>query len=259
MKKWHFILLFIFSCSYAQHDSISKPTGVVAADRMNVVYRGVANPISISVPDCKTFTAEAPGLTKVSEGHYTLSPGAGLIAVIKLDIIKNDGSQTIEEHCFKIKNIPRPSSLINGFEGLVTMSQEEFRKAVVSLSPVAFDVPFDVLGFSVKVEGQKTVVVKGNSMEGVTILGIFPGCQIVITDIRVNYHICGISPIIVKIFDSELYFNDKSYRKQYNKKRLRDLKDEIRRDNDNTTLRYTKAEKDSIRAVKKIRKLYFKK
>ncbi|OYU81351.1 MAG: hypothetical protein CFE23_04450 [Flavobacterium sp. BFFFF1] len=177
MKKWHFILLFIFSCSYAQHDSISKPTGVVAADRMNVVYRGVANPISISVPDCKSFTAEAPGLTKVSEGHYTLSPGVGLESVIILHIkLKND-SERIEEHRFRIKNIGYFSGLIDGKNCvgcIVEMTKEDLKQAIISLAVenFAFDIDppaFHVYGFDFNYQDKIIRTNQGNKFNAETL------------------------------------------------------------------------------------------
>ncbi|MFM9989418.1 hypothetical protein [Flavobacterium sp.] len=54
MKQYYCIILLLFSFSfYAQNDTIPvvKKTNasVVSADRMNVVYRGVPNPISIAL------------------------------------------------------------------------------------------------------------------------------------------------------------------------------------------------------------------
>ena len=60
---------------------IPKPnSAVISADKMNVVYRGVANPITISmpgVPDNK-ISASAPGLSKASgSGAWVMRPGQG--------------------------------------------------------------------------------------------------------------------------------------------------------------------------------------
>jgi len=58
---------------------------------MNVVYRGIPNPISIAISNCKSFTASGIGLYKQSDGKYVLNPGAGLESIITLDIILNNG------------------------------------------------------------------------------------------------------------------------------------------------------------------------
>jgi len=98
---------------YGQNDTISvmktSNSSVVSADKMNVVYRGLPNPISIAVSNCKSFTATGNGLFKNKDGTYQLVPGIGLETVITIEIILNDGSIKKEEHKFRIKNSPRIS------------------------------------------------------------------------------------------------------------------------------------------------------
>ena len=59
---------------------ISKPnSAVISADKMNVVYRGVQNPITISIPgviDSKV-RASAPGLRRVREVNTTFFQAKG--------------------------------------------------------------------------------------------------------------------------------------------------------------------------------------
>ncbi|TEB40804.1 hypothetical protein D0809_28750, partial [Flavobacterium circumlabens] len=105
MKIQILVCLFCFSLSIAaQEDSVRSSESniaVVSADNLKVVYRGVLNPISISVPNCKTFTASGIGLSRKSEGKYSLSPGQGLFSIIKLNIELNNGSKIIEEYKFR--------------------------------------------------------------------------------------------------------------------------------------------------------------
>ena len=131
MKKWSLLLLFFSLSFYGQNDTISvvktSTIGVVSADKMNVVYRGIPNPISIAVSNCKSFTATGIGLYKQSNGKYLLNPGAGLESIITLDIIQNDGSTKQEEHKFRIKNSPRLSGAINGLsceQCIIEMTKE---------------------------------------------------------------------------------------------------------------------------------------
>jgi hypothetical protein len=67
MIKFHFILcLFFYQFLLAQNDtaSVSKPKlGVISVDKLNVVYRGIQNPISIAVPNAKSFTVSGLGVT----------------------------------------------------------------------------------------------------------------------------------------------------------------------------------------------------
>ncbi len=55
-------------------------SATISADKMNVVYRGVVNPITISFAGVSdnNVTASAPGMTKGSGvGKYNISPGQG--------------------------------------------------------------------------------------------------------------------------------------------------------------------------------------
>ena len=141
MIKGNFLILFlIFSLSfYGQNDTISvvkNPNiSVVSADKMNVVYRGLPNPISISVPNCKSFEATGVGVYKVEE-RYQIVPGPGLESIVEVEIILLDGSVKTEEHKFRIKNIPRASGTINGLkcsQCIIEMSKEELEDAIISI------------------------------------------------------------------------------------------------------------------------------
>ena len=60
--------------------TINKPNAaVISADKMNVVYRGVSNPMTISIPGIpdNKVSASAPGLTKRSGSQYVMNPGKG--------------------------------------------------------------------------------------------------------------------------------------------------------------------------------------
>ncbi|MBC8883654.1 hypothetical protein H9X57_10615 [Flavobacterium piscinae] len=89
----------------AQNDSVivSKPKiGVISVDKLNVVYRGIQNPISIAVPNAKSFTVSGLGV-KEENGKYFIVPGQGNEVIVTLEIILEDDSKVIEEHIFRIK------------------------------------------------------------------------------------------------------------------------------------------------------------
>lgn len=227
MKKlFYFLLISFFSFSTnAQKDSLSttKPMiGVVAADKSNIVYRGVSNPISISIPNCKSFTASAPGLTKKSEGKYWLALGSGLYSIIKLDIELNNGSKITEEHKFRIKGISSPVGIINGFgcsRCIVTITKEEVLKAEISykLEDFVFDtLSNQINSFVVDFLKGKKIIVNGNTFNLEVLEQIkklkkgsiffidnisysFPGSE--------NYLLLRITPIKIMIVDKEKIVN----------------------------------------------------
>ena len=167
MKK---LLFLSFSCllslfSFAQNTINSNKKGLVSADKLNIVYRGFSNPLTIIVPDCKSFTATAPGLTKISENKYTLSPGSGLEVTITLDIILENGTTVKEEHIFKILNM-KMLSTINGQnceKCIVQLTKKEIENATISIySEPNFN--FEVGKFSVLFSETEYVEVKGNTI-----------------------------------------------------------------------------------------------
>ena len=100
MKKINkFLILFIFFTLsfYGQNDTISviKHTGsdIIFPKELKVVYRGIPNSLSIEVPNCKSFTAKAVGLTKSSINLYNLNPGSGSEVEITIDIVLKNGKK----------------------------------------------------------------------------------------------------------------------------------------------------------------------
>ena len=150
--------------------TISKPNAaLIAADKMNVVYRGVANPMSISIPGIpdNKVTASAPGLTKRSASKYVMNPGKGRTVRIVASGILPDGQRISTPAEFRIKDIPRPAGSIRGESGSAKMPKKNLEIATVGalLEDFDFDLNLKVSGFKFKVPGQPTVSVKGNKLD----------------------------------------------------------------------------------------------
>jgi hypothetical protein len=79
MKFTFFTLLFTTYFFGFAHDTLvakNSNLGLIASTEMNVVYRGVRNPISIAVPHAKSFTVSGPGVSQ-ENGSYYITPGQG--------------------------------------------------------------------------------------------------------------------------------------------------------------------------------------
>lgn len=144
----------------------------ISADKMNVVYRGVVNPMSISFAGVSdnNVTASAPGLVKAGRaGAYNMSPGAGREVVINVSGKLPDGTSVNSKKVFRIKNIPGPTGALRGREtGTVKGPKSNLEVQTVNaiLEDFDFDVKLNVVGFNIKVPGQPTIVVSGNKMDG---------------------------------------------------------------------------------------------
>ncbi len=151
--------------------TIPKPnSATIAADKMNVVYRGVPNPMTISFAGVSgnNVNASAPGLTRKSGDSYVMSPGSGKTVKINVTAKLSTGETVSDSKEFRIKNLPRPT-------GMVSKAYENVRKtrsnlAISTVSAEFLDFDFDltpkVTGFLFKVPGQPSIPVSGTKLNG---------------------------------------------------------------------------------------------
>ena len=89
---------------------VGKPSdAVISADKMNVVYRGLPNPLTISVPGVadKDVKATAAGLKKASGlGKYMMTPAAGKDVKINVTFTLSGGVTERSTKTYRIKDIP---------------------------------------------------------------------------------------------------------------------------------------------------------
>ena len=142
-------------------------SATIAADKMNVVYRGVVNPMTISFAGVSdnNVTASAPGLTKAGgNGKYNMSPGQGTEVTISVTGKLPDGTSVNDKKPYRIKNIPAPQGAIGGTVGETKGAKG--RLAVSQITAVLpdfdFDVKLKVTQFTFRVSGQPSVVVNGD-------------------------------------------------------------------------------------------------
>ncbi len=151
--------------------TISKPNAaLIAADKMNVVYRGVANPMSISIPGIPNnkVTASATGLKRREGSKYIMNPGKGRTVTITASGTLPDGQKVSSRSEFRIKDIPRPSGSLSKQTGSLKLPRRNVEIATVGamLEDFDFDLNLAVSGFKFKVPGQPTVSVSGNKLNG---------------------------------------------------------------------------------------------
>jgi gliding motility-associated protein GldM len=144
-------------------------SATISADKMNVVYRGVVNPMTISFAGIGSdkVTASAPGLSSAGKpGAYKMSPGAGAETTIVVTGTLPNGDKVSDKKTFRIKGIPGPTGTIRGEMGVVKGPKSNLEIATIGAKLVDFDfeVGLDVIGFNLKVTGQPTIVVSGNRL-----------------------------------------------------------------------------------------------
>ncbi|NLP58001.1 gliding motility protein GldM [Lutibacter sp. B1] len=151
---------------------IPKPnSAVISADKMNVVYRGIANPMTISIPGIpdNLVTANGNGLRRGSgSGKYIMTPASGKEVTISVTGTLPNGQKVSTSQNFRIKDIPSPVGTIRKQDGYVKMPKTSLENSTVgaALPDFDFDLTLNTTGFTIKVPGQSAVVVSGSRMNG---------------------------------------------------------------------------------------------
>ncbi|MBS9774889.1 MAG: gliding motility protein GldM [Tenacibaculum sp.] len=148
---------------------IPKPNeAVISADKMNVVYKGLSNPLTISIPGVpdNKVVASAPGLRRVKGNNYVMRPtGSGIVTINVSGTLPN-GSKISSRKQFRVKDIPPAVGMVRGQYGTVSMPKSSLSNITVSagLPDFLFDLKINVSGFTIKVPGQVAVRVSGTRM-----------------------------------------------------------------------------------------------
>jgi gliding motility-associated protein GldM len=142
---------------------------VISADKMNVVYRGVSNPISISMPGVSEnkIKASAPGLSKTGKGKYTMTPPKQREVTINVSATLPNGKGVTSKKLFRVKDIPAPTGTVRSTVGFQKMSKGSLVKSTIGakLQDFVFDLDVGVSSFSVKVPGKPTINVRGTRFD----------------------------------------------------------------------------------------------
>ncbi|HCQ11816.1 gliding motility protein GldM [Flavobacterium sp.] len=183
----------------------------ISADKMNVVYRGLPNPLTISFAGIgdNNVSASAPGLSPAGgKGKYNLNPGSGTEVTVTATGKMTDGKSVSDRKVFRIKNIPQPQGTIGGAGGLQKGAKSRLEASTVgaSLPDFLYDLNFEVTQFAFKVPGQATIIVNGNKIDGrckAALARAKAGDPITISDIktRVNGVTVAIKPALPAIYE----------------------------------------------------------
>ncbi|UYW00596.1 gliding motility protein GldM [Flavobacterium agricola] len=149
---------------------VPKPNSAnISADKMNTVYRGVQNPMTISFAGVSNdkVTASAPGLSKSGNGYvWDVTTIQGNQATVNVTAVLPDGTKVTDQKTFNVRGIPAPVAKVRG-----SVNSAKGSKADLANSPVqvafpdfVYDVNTKVTGFELFVPGQPAIVVNGDRM-----------------------------------------------------------------------------------------------
>lgn len=134
---------------------VAAPSLVVSATKMNAMYRGLQNPIEVSVAgmSASDLTINCSGGTMTGAGaSRTIKPGNGKEVVISVSSHADGRTQSFGSKSFRVFDVPDPVvRLSNGKPGVFKVSKKEVlgSKVIAALDNFLFDVSFEIKSFDV--------------------------------------------------------------------------------------------------------------
>lgn len=153
----------------AEYD-VAAPTLVVSPTKMNVFYRGVDNPLSVSVSgyiDKNIAASTTNGALSKSADGYVMRPGKESEAIVSATVTNPDGTKkSMPGIKFRVKNVPNPQPFFGG----KSINDETIKKAeltaaagvIAKMIDFDFDLKFEIVEFKL------TMIVSGTPIEKMT-------------------------------------------------------------------------------------------
>lgn len=134
---------------------VAAPSLVVSATKMNAMYRGLQNPIDVSVAgvSASDLTINCSGGTMTGAGaSRTVKPGSAKEVVISVSSHADGRNQSFGSKSFRVYDVPDPVIRVsNGKAGSNKISKRDLlsSKVVAALDNFLFDVSFEVKSFDI--------------------------------------------------------------------------------------------------------------
>ncbi len=158
---------------------VAKPVAVVSLDNMQVLYAGIDNPITVSVPgvdsrNIKASIIEGQGTMTKSEGDgkYLVKPSTGSKKmVIGVDATLDKGTQRMGQPTFQVKPIPDPVITVGGFTNGAKVSRSSLASGATVVARAGEGFTFKIPKGSIRVMslevfvGNKPFNMNGNTFE----------------------------------------------------------------------------------------------
>lgn len=185
---------------------------LLSADKMNVMYRGLENPVTGSIlgADNSKLSLSAPGavVKNTGKGKWNVIPSTGTTVKLTLSGTDPTGKSVSQVFEYRIKGVPRPQGQIRG-KAVNFMPVGSIPNQVVAAALPDFDFPvsFTVNSFILKLPGRAGTLIQGSSLSSAEGLlrNLRPGDVVQIYDIQAkatglgNQTLKEISPVIINV------------------------------------------------------------
>ncbi|TYR32663.1 gliding motility protein GldM [Sphingobacterium phlebotomi] len=177
---------------------VARPSAVVSPDKMNVLYIGVSNPLSVSAPGTPTDKIRVSlngggGKLSGSGGKYNATVSSPGTATVSVSAEVAPGKvQTLSTTEFRVKRIPDPIAKFGGKTGgnMATVAIKAQNAVFATLDNFDFDAKFKVTKFSLIIAKPRAdaIVLSTNggtlsSSMKTALNGIVPGTRVIFDNI----------------------------------------------------------------------------
>jgi gliding motility-associated protein GldM len=136
-----------------QSYQVAKPSAVVSPDKMNVLYIGVPNPISVSAPGIPKENLKVSitgGSLSGSNGKYSVNVTSRGEATVNVSATVSGKTQLLSSTLFRVKPIPKPTPQFGGKSGggLTSVALKNQKQIFARLEDFEFDAKFTINRFS---------------------------------------------------------------------------------------------------------------
>jgi gliding motility-associated protein GldM len=175
---------------------VAKPSATVAAEKMNVLYIGVSNPLSVSapgIPKDKLRVSISGGSVSGSNGSFTARVSSpGTVNVTVSGEASPGKTQVLGSTQFRVKRIPDPKAVFGGKSGGSTSSAnlKAQDRVFAKLENFEFDASFNVQRFNLVIikprQDPILLSTSGNELSGAmrsAMATITPGTRVIFTNV----------------------------------------------------------------------------
>jgi len=185
---------------------------LLSPDKMNVVYRGLENPLSGSIlgADNSKLSLSAPGavVKSAGPGKWNVIPSSGNVLKLTLSGTDPSGKSVSQTFEYRIKNVPAPQGQMRG-QTVLNIPANSIPNQTVQAAIPDFDFPvsFTVNQFMVKVPGRAALLIKGSSLDEAAglVRNLRNGDVVYVFDIKAtatglgNQTLKNISPVVINV------------------------------------------------------------
>lgn len=172
-------------------------SATISADKMNSVYRGVENPMTVSFAGISSdkVKASAPGNWRSTgrDGKYSwnVTRVTGNKATINVTATLPDGKTVTDKKEFIVRSIPAPVPMLRGKTNSMRGNKNDLSSSTIGISfeDFVFDIKANVKSFEVYVPGAPAIICQGNRFSPAALAAIEKtrrGDRVVIGQIEVT-------------------------------------------------------------------------